>query len=399
MPNDTNNALLLPWQSEPDGRSSFDILWSSLVTLFACTWTVLHLNIPKKGLSQWKIGLRKVRWLLITAIAPELVTAYAFGEFLQARSLLESMRSCGIATADWDLSHGFYFNMGALNLETKDGYEIPVCRKHYCGDGWTERICNEDVITLRLMDLIKYPEVSKQEIQDRSKGDTFVKIFALLQSAWFVFSAVSRAIAKLPVSPIELSCCAYVFCTCITYAFWWHKPKDIMLVNSKSCHFDFTDLPLDLQKTIKSIHDAPSDQRHYRWRNFPLTDTEIDVLTVVRRRMPALMGLAVGVIFCCFHILAWNDAFPSRFELMLWRAASIAASSIPVIGAAFPFIRGLSPKVFDSLWPLVRSIYLILGVTYVSSRIVLIVMLFTTLRALPAGAYATVSWTKAIPHV
>jgi len=58
---------------EPHGRGTFGILW----TMFLCTWTVQHLNIPNPKDSRLEKLLRKVKWMIITAIAPEYTTVDA----------------------------------------------------------------------------------------------------------------------------------------------------------------------------------------------------------------------------------------------------------------------------------------------------------------------------------
>ena len=72
------------WRAPPDYRGSFTILSTCLITLTLCIWTSLHLNIPEhyRGpiRSKWdprswitKQFLRKVFWLMIGLLAPEMV--------------------------------------------------------------------------------------------------------------------------------------------------------------------------------------------------------------------------------------------------------------------------------------------------------------------------------------
>jgi hypothetical protein len=41
----SNSIGLISWQLEVNGRSTWDILWPCLTTIFACTWTILHFNV------------------------------------------------------------------------------------------------------------------------------------------------------------------------------------------------------------------------------------------------------------------------------------------------------------------------------------------------------------------
>lgn len=61
--NATSSGRQEGWVSSPNGRGTFDIIWGCLLTIFLCTWTSLHLNIPslhEKYLHRW---FRKLRWV------------------------------------------------------------------------------------------------------------------------------------------------------------------------------------------------------------------------------------------------------------------------------------------------------------------------------------------------
>ncbi|KAE9377683.1 hypothetical protein N431DRAFT_478862 [Stipitochalara longipes BDJ] len=392
------NGTLEDWQNGGDSRSSWNILWSSLSTIFACTWTVLHMNIPPPGASKLQNLCRKLRWLLITAVAPELITSYAFGEFLQARRLLADLKTSEVGQSSWGLAHAFYLEMGSIQLQTKDGFKIPLCSSDSSDDGWQQPSLNADIVALHKKELLQYPEITKLEIQDRSKADTFAKAFALLQSSWFLLNVVGRRIQCLPISPLELSCIAYVFCTLITYMFWWHKPKDIYTTRMIPCAFSLSEMPPKIQASIINFNKSPDGKRHYRWRKLHLPETESQVLSVIRGRIPALMGLLVSLVFCCIHILAWNYTFPSNVEKILWRICNVGAAGVPIVCLAIVYIRSFAPAKFDALWAFVLALYILIISFYSFARLAVVVMLFTTLRALPARSYLTLDWEKAIPH-
>ncbi|KAM7213642.1 hypothetical protein V8F06_010963 [Rhypophila decipiens] len=46
MATNTTDPEILGWVQEPDGRGSFGILKSCVITLVLCMYTALHLNIP-----------------------------------------------------------------------------------------------------------------------------------------------------------------------------------------------------------------------------------------------------------------------------------------------------------------------------------------------------------------
>jgi hypothetical protein len=125
------------YSSSPNVRGTLEILWSSLFTLFICTWSVQHLNIPRQKTSR-PVGVRqtlraalepvweKFKWMMITVLLPEFLIARAAYELTLAKqSVVEMSR---IATKEgmeieWTLTHAFYANMGGfvvqVNLPSK----------------------------------------------------------------------------------------------------------------------------------------------------------------------------------------------------------------------------------------------------------------------------------------
>ncbi|KAH9215019.1 hypothetical protein DL95DRAFT_299580, partial [Leptodontidium sp. 2 PMI_412] len=57
----------------PATRGTFGVSSTCLITISLCIWTAIHLNIPgqseKKSVQVW----RKVKWLVIGLLAPEIV--------------------------------------------------------------------------------------------------------------------------------------------------------------------------------------------------------------------------------------------------------------------------------------------------------------------------------------
>lgn len=68
-----NNATDPHWEPEPDRRGTFGIISTCLVTLGLCVWTAMHLNIPNHKEGTWLPLLRKVGWVLLGLLSPELV--------------------------------------------------------------------------------------------------------------------------------------------------------------------------------------------------------------------------------------------------------------------------------------------------------------------------------------
>ncbi|KAJ8590498.1 hypothetical protein M405DRAFT_896852 [Rhizopogon salebrosus TDB-379] len=111
-------------------RSLSDIIWSCAATLFACTWTAIHPNIP--GLDDRKLAImsRRILLMVMALVVPELVIVWAARQFFSARHTANEFNeklSKKLAQADGDhrkigeesqftVTHGFFAWMGGFLL-------------------------------------------------------------------------------------------------------------------------------------------------------------------------------------------------------------------------------------------------------------------------------------------
>lgn len=75
--------------------------------------------------------------------------------------------------------------------------------------------------------LVHFPTISEDEINDKSKGDALSKGIALLQLTWFVVQIIARAAQGLAVTELELTTAALAGLNSFMYIFWWSKPRDV----------------------------------------------------------------------------------------------------------------------------------------------------------------------------
>ena len=74
---------------------------------------------------------------------------------------------------------------------------------------------------------IVFPTVTVEEIEDRSKADTFSKTIALGQSLWFVGQCLARRAQHLDLTLVELLTLSLAVLNGVMYFLWWHKPLDV----------------------------------------------------------------------------------------------------------------------------------------------------------------------------
>jgi hypothetical protein len=99
-----------------------------------------------------------------------------------------------------------------------------------------------------------------------------------------------------------------------------------------------------------------------------------------------------GVVFGGIHCTGWFFTFPSSDEAILWRVSSVVLTGIAFFIPSF--IR--LPSSIGFLRLLVTYFAVI---TYVLSRLILLVEAFISLRHLTLGMLAVVKWTSFIPHI
>jgi len=71
----------------PSVRSKSDIMWSCVVTIFACCWVSVHPNIPCRGKGWFQLMLRRLDLMFWSIIAPEFVVGWAMRQWYGARVL------------------------------------------------------------------------------------------------------------------------------------------------------------------------------------------------------------------------------------------------------------------------------------------------------------------------
>lgn len=402
------------WQADGNTRSSWDILWSSLATIFACTWSLLHLNAPGLNDSDTKILLRRIKWFLVAVLAPELIITMALAQFLEARRTVagfskynhensirpvtgskardpndaasseEAIQTMEKSVFDgsWTLVHGYLTTMGALIVQTHDD-EYSVLQE-------------DDALKLLASGQANFPQIQPRDIKDRSKADSFAKLFALAQSGWLLINILGRAAYKLPISPIEFITLAYVVCAFIIYGFWWSKPKDIMvpMIIKMSLPAEMSGKEPEKPGVKPGLEDYIGTVAARR-KN--LDDTPDNTLVTGA-------AAVIAVIYSGIHIAAWNFDFVTSAERIAWQVCSVGSTIAPVIALLCPLFllaeKENAPWISWSRLCVVLAgiLYMVCLISYVVARITLLVLAFMAMRSLPVGCYDTIDWVHALPH-
>ncbi|KAI5924435.1 hypothetical protein F4810DRAFT_665452 [Camillea tinctor] len=420
-------ARFVGWVDTPNVRGTVDIIYSCFVVVITAIWTVLHLNIPAKGDTWMRIMKRRARWGILAIFAPDMLTMIAASQWVSAKRSVQQMRELGEQDS-WGLEHAFYANSGGFFLHLEDGQSFPVnaeCIHFLISRGY-----------------IALPKIHRDEIWDKSKADYFAKAFALLQISWMIIQSIARTVGKLSLSPLELFTLAFVVSTVMSYFFWWHKPQHVETPTIIRCEFStakiltesglpsnmsYEDTPLDFIQKATQVW-----ERRDRYKNYDL-DRQEPVIgghqspvkrvpndSIMPSNLPlnVLAGLVIpSIIHSCIHLGAWNLAFPSEVEKLLWRISVIILASVSCVSIGLVRVLTIAgyrgkynlswlwinvnreseeERIWPNFWDVLLGIFVW---SLVIARGYIIVEVVVSLRHLPDDVYITPNWTNFIPHV
>jgi len=249
------------WQAGDNHRGTWGIISSCLSTIFACTWSVQHPNVPEGSQDgRWSRRLRSFKWMIITILFPELIVLHAIFEFAMALKALRLMEddgrlvklpwwlpprqpplpllqrlsyllkpfSCWLLCSSrkqkaadaesqpveggskWTFAHCFFANMGGFYYEGKHS-QFPLTALQLAKDpAGFER-----------------PMITEEEIRDRSKQDWFAKGVAVLQFLQLALSLIVRTNQGLAFSQLETITLGFAVCGAVIYLIYLYKPQKV----------------------------------------------------------------------------------------------------------------------------------------------------------------------------
>ena len=347
-------------------------------------------------------------WMLI---APEFVIIWAARQLVAAHDIAKKHKgvllflwisnqfdnyiaNVDISDRGWTITHGFFLSMGGFVLYNNDVPGRTLELKEL------EQLVSEGEID--------WPIISKEEIDDKSKGDLVSKGLAVLQTTWFTVQCIARGVVKLNLTQLELATLAFAVLNIILYGIWWDKPLGVarsQAVRIHCRHPTTSDRPKSL---------PPSALARF-WTYFRELFDQIGLFSVVisgrtfytplsqSDHFTQWVGLIVGILFGGIHCIAWFFVFPSTIEEYIWRGSAAAITVIPIIffiefciDNRIPEESCLKGKIFRAFR---RSMIFFWVVVYFVSRIALLVLSLLALRSLPPKSLSEIEWSSFIPHL
>ncbi|QGA14500.1 hypothetical protein EYB26_002154 [Talaromyces marneffei] len=453
----STNTSLDRWVSEPDGRGTWSILSTCLLTISLCCWSSVYPNIPSRSDGEFRQFLYKFYLLSIGILGPEILLFIALGQWTSARAAVKKFHAAGYT--NWTKTHAFFADMGGFLLDTPDCPLFPIDSEqllHLVRDGY-----------------LVYPELDVEDISDKSKSDRFTSFLAIIQAIWFSINCFGRVASHLFITTLELTTLSFIIIFLITSYCWYHKPKDV----SRAIILTTT-TPI---KDIRARYHPHPDQEWYQtpldflsrneWFASRLWRYYVQILhylhiPIFRRpacrpydRFPSdnflyvdklaeILATPIIVAYSCTFMFAWKSEFPTPTEQLLWRIAAVYLVCFGTAGmcvcwhAHYFIVPKLSAQNKDEYllsehdaelqprdrapplarkgrlhrlaWRL-RNIHpdrdpdldvplkvlipnILICSSYSVFRAIILVEDFIGLRQLPESAFETVSWSTYIPH-
>ncbi|KAG1886183.1 hypothetical protein F4604DRAFT_65607 [Suillus subluteus] len=173
---------------------------------------------------------------------------------------------------------------------------------------------------------------------------------------------------------------------------WWNKPLDVQCphpvywkstTSIPSDHFDqhedFRESLLVLLQICTTFllspvemlgapdHDGSTSSRMLRVQTFGGSIQ----LEGWYDYVPFIAAFLMATIFGGIHCIAWNFTFPTSTDQVLWRIGTVAITGTPIDGALLGFLMG----------PF--AVFCVLS--YITGRVILLGLMFTTIRNFPPG--------------
>ncbi|KAK6430266.1 hypothetical protein LTR95_013581 [Oleoguttula sp. CCFEE 5521] len=394
-------------------RSTFNILWSSLATIMACTYSVLHLNVPHQRNGRdpgWKGDLKwlsmgfgvKMKWSIIAIFAPEWYMLIAASEYYGTRKLRQRLQDLGDSVhggRQWSINEAFLIGMG--------GYGFSCWSRTENREG-TQLQAKSFVQLLELNPSIVLPQLlNADEVAARSKSDMFTRSIVLMQILYFVVAVISRWIEHQPVSPLEVAALAFTICSFCTYGLYWHKPQGVTAVTIIALH-DYP-IPESLSAVLEKevyVHHPLS-----LFDQLPRLDSGL-TRDFLGGSIWLPISACTSAVFSAIHLAAWDSTFPTAVERIIWRVATLVTALVFILSWLVEILVR-----FDAVWwppTMVRDRFrsqalkeaeailsfgtiVVSIILYILARLFLIVEPFRSLAYLPLDAYITY-WPANVPH-
>jgi hypothetical protein len=142
---------------------------------------------------------RKLGWLCLGLLAPEMVAYSAWDQYRQSKRHATAMSALEV-TPKWGMVQAFYAVMGGFVVDLDE--EAPLYPRHTGRRRLTLTPAGVEYIARHHRDLL--PQLREEEIKDKSKANALAKLLVCMQAGWFIFQCITRMSLSLPITLLEV---------------------------------------------------------------------------------------------------------------------------------------------------------------------------------------------------
>jgi hypothetical protein len=348
-------------------RDTMELVWGCFFTVVLCTWNIQRLSISSPNQPHWSIRFERFGWAVLTLIAPESIAIFAIDEYLAVRRQTHELQG---KLDNWSRKHCFFGKMGGYMLI------CPNCTKMV--------VRSREILWLVENHYLEPPFIPEREIDDLASETTFREVVTVLQLGWFALQCIGRAASLMKFALLELTTISFIGCALVTMACWWDKPSGVSTRIQLRSKKNLDNVAID-----KMLSETEGSKRQLvqLQRTSPLVESNISL----NDTQFVLAAAGCVAIHAAWHVAAWNYAFDTSRERVLWRFCSIAALAIVIMMAVLRFL----PKEMS----LLQDLYVwVVILPYGLCRLFLMVESIASLRHAPAGIYHDITWSGYLPH-
>ncbi|KAK0733104.1 hypothetical protein B0T26DRAFT_631727 [Lasiosphaeria miniovina] len=371
-------------------RGTLNILWSCVITLTACVYTVIHLNVPSADESRRRQLMNKVVWAMWAVVCPEMVVYTALSQFRRAKTLVLQLNT-------------------EIERQTGVKGKVRVKSFSFCDCYYLVTFTSIPIsFTTGCLSVDSFHRI-RTRIDDKSKADSIAKALVVGQVCWMAAQCIARAAYGLPIALLEIHTMVHVLCALLIYAVWFRVSCNgigraccIGLLSGKKPQDVRQPEIIDSSHALNGIVARMIEAQFTNHNDLAALDEDDSVYGFAQI---GLVLLAEG-LYSGLHSIAWDHEFPSRVEALLWRMACVAVSAWSVAWGGFimldeSFNQGDKVVGMGIKWlqNTCGIIFWALIAAAVVARPFIILESFLALRSEPIGVYWIPTWLQMIPHI
>lgn len=167
-------------------------------------------------------------------------------------------------------------------------------------------------------------DIHISEIDDLASEDAFQRTIAILQLAWFALQCTGRAIDRQKFSLFEVTTLSFVTGVMFSMFLWWEKPSGV------SARIKIETASIKDHEIDKMSRETRANRETLQLR-LRTSSTELETDIELSDRWILIPAILLRLVDRAWRLAAWNYAFPTVTEALLWKRSSSASVALLIV--------------------------------------------------------------------